>query len=82
MQQALQVKRFWDSTTEQQQVELLTLDVDYLHRQAARLTGKLSKRIAKNFFLRKTCDITNTQDCHASLECNITQRMILLLHLA
>ncbi|KAL0056161.1 hypothetical protein WJX82_008314 [Trebouxia sp. C0006] len=38
MQQVLQVKHFWDSTTEQQRAELLTLNVDCLHRQAARLT--------------------------------------------
>ncbi|DBB03254.1 TPA: hypothetical protein ACH3X3_010650 [Trebouxia sp. C0006] len=37
MQQASQVKQFWDSRTEQQRVELLTLDVSGLHRQAARL---------------------------------------------
>ncbi len=43
MQQALQVKHFWDSTTEQQRMELLTLDVECLHKQAARLTGDLSK---------------------------------------
>ena len=78
MQQALQVKHCWDSITEQQRVELLTLDVECLHRQAARLTGKCSKHIAKKLFLQKAYDNTNTQDCHASLECDRTQRMIVL----
>ncbi|KAL0046468.1 hypothetical protein WJX82_001491 [Trebouxia sp. C0006] len=40
-----QVKHFWDSTTEQQRTELLTLDIDCLNKQAARLPDQ--KRVAK-----------------------------------
>ncbi len=61
MQQASQVKQFWDSRTEQQRVELLTLDVSGLHRQAARLPGTLSEHIDKNSFLQESCDRSKNQ---------------------
>ncbi|DBA75640.1 hypothetical protein WJX79_005911 [Trebouxia sp. C0005] len=40
-----QVKQFWDSTTEQQRNELLTMGIDCLNKHAARLPDR--KRVAK-----------------------------------
>ena len=51
-----QVKQFWDSTTEQLQTELLTLDIDCLNKQAARLPGTLDEHDDKIFFLQRACD--------------------------
>lgn len=74
-----QVKQFWDSTTEQQRTELLTLDIDCLNKQAARLPGTLVEHVAKIFFLQGACD-NNKQNCDASLNGNKAQCMSAHLH--
>jgi len=74
-----QVKQFWDSTTEQQRTELLTLDIDCLNKQAAKLPGTLDKHVDKIFFLQRACD-SNKQNCDASLNCNKARHMIAHLH--
>lgn len=42
-----QVRPYWDTLSNEQQVDLLTLDLDFLHQQAVEVTSRSQKQLGE-----------------------------------